>query len=360
MCVLLFSPGKTVQVDYAAESITLKAGGRTDIIDLLVTNHSDQPIERLHLLYPHAIPLTQLSPAVDDITTTLTEGDKSPYNVFYFTEFTHLAIDRGLPEDKLTVSMLNPNNVVETVHYEGYIKGSHRLIPYEVAGSEVLTEREWYILSQLGWSAFTIKFDIPMEKNEARWLRLSAETGVLSVNDTGFLDRLVKKYLGILTDTFEIAGPLDVRYRFKNALTAAGVGGGNSEVEAVSRMVLHSLFDKIITRGVGAADTVTVIKDWRLNVFRRNYTRCDQPHWWGDIIPCGPLVNLIKRRNGIHEECYQWKAGDNNLVNPLHGGFFRVRIQAHDEPMVRVALPWIAFCLGVVNLLWKLYDAFKA
>jgi hypothetical protein len=82
MCVYLFCPGKILHIDYAAESITLKRGGRTDLVDLLITNHSVGPMDRVHFIYPHPIGgEDDKVSSVEDLTPSLMEAD-SEHNDF--------------------------------------------------------------------------------------------------------------------------------------------------------------------------------------------------------------------------------------------------------------------------------------
>jgi hypothetical protein len=159
--------------------------------------------------------------------------------------------------------------------------------------------------------------------------------------------------------SFEIAGPLDVRYRIRSALTAAGLARLPGTASGKAEMIRQGLFKKLITGGIDAAGTTTVVRDWRLNVFPGNYRKCEQPQWWGDIEPCGPLLNGLRRPSriagiaGVVEYCYQWKAGERNVPNQSKNGFFGVRIQAHDISDIPLILPWVALLLGVVNLLLR-------
>jgi len=353
VCVLLFSQGKTLHIDYAAETITFRSGGCVYLTDLLVTNHSTEPVDRIHFVYPHPIPTntTPESPAVSDYTATLLE-DSSPYNEFYSTEYTSRTVVPLAQEDRITITMIDPSDVTKTLDYNGSVRGSQSLGPYEVSDDQQLTEYEWKILSELGWSVFTIKFTLPMKPKEPRWLRLHAETGVLPKNQMSGFERFLKRYLGVLVDKFEVAGPLDVRHRILSVLKATGMHktSGTRE-EAISRMLRQDLYDKLVTRGIECPGTATLIKDWRLNVFTAFYRRCDEPTWWGDIMPCGPLINQLKSNSSeLPVECYQWKAGDNNVSNKALNGFFGVRIQAHDEPLFRLLLPWIALAIALTSL----------
>src|SRR5207302_627536 len=103
----------------------------------------------------------------------------------------------------------------------------------------------------------------------------------------------------------------------------------HTDAEHVSRMLLHDLYRKLVTNGLECSNTTTIIKDYRLSIFPTFYRRCNEPTWWGDILPSGPLRNRIENRFGQIVECYQWKAGDNNVQQQRLGGMFGVAIQAN-------------------------------
>jgi hypothetical protein len=355
MCVFIFSPGKTLQIDYAAESITLIRGGRIDVLDVLVTNHSTEPTDRVHIIYPHAIPANGSSPSASfsDCTDTFL-SDSSPYNDFYSTENTRRRVDYLPQSIKLTVTMIKPTDVAAEVDYVGFICGRQYLIPYEVENGQRLDTDEWSVLSGLGWAAFTIKFEFPIQPNEPRWLRLRADTGTLAPNRMLKLERWVRQGVGLLMHKYEVAGPFDVRHRIETVVKAGGaIQLPDRRENVLSIQILHGLGHKLIEKGARCPGTITLIRDWRLNVFADNYRRCDQPTWWGDITPCGPLINSFKTKSGRVVECYQWKAGADNLKPQLWEGYFGVRMQAYEIPLLTLMLPWIGILLALLALLME-------
>jgi len=297
-------------------------------------------------------------PSFTDLTYTLLEEDDSPFNEFYSNAYTSRDIERSPEYDRLAITMINPSDVSNNVEYVGYIKGSHSVSPYEVRDGERMTTSEWSLLSALGWSVFTIKFNFPLLPREPRWLRVRGETGLLGINEMLPLERVIKRYLGVLSDNFEIAGPLDVRYRLTTVLKAAGVGKVASS-SGIGRMLFQDLYRKLVTQGMNWEGTETLVKDYRLSIFPYEYRRCDDPIWWGDIIPSGPLLNKMRLRSGRLLSSYQWKAGEHIIAKRLQtrDGLFGVRIQAYDDPTFRLFLPWIALVLGIVNLILKLWGS---
>jgi hypothetical protein len=359
MCLHIFAPGKKIQIDYAAESISLKNGGSEALVDLLITNHSTEVIDRLHIVYPHAIPLSEPStsagPAFTDITDTWLSPD-SIYNDFYGTPETLFEVRPGDGYAELVVKLINPSDIRKILDYKGYLRGPQNLTPYAPSDSDELDADEWKILSELGFSVFSVKFAMPIAAGEARWLRLRGQTGLLRHNRYIFVERWARRLCGQLVHRFEIAGPLDVHHRIVSFLRAAGVyqpprHRSGHDGTKYSMLKVQSLQHKLLSHGLEADNTETVVKDWRVNVFDRGYRRVDEPISWGDIRPCGGLYNTIRSRSGRELHAYQWKAGHQNAPSPTADGKFGVRIRAQDIPLIVLVLPWLAFALGVTALL---------
>ena len=298
MCVYLFAPGRTLQIDYAAESIRLSRGGRVDVLDLLVTNHSLETVDRVHIIYPQALLASDEEgpPSLADVTNTFLE-ESSEFNDFYKNEGSRLSVVRKPDHAAVTILIGDPQDVLKDLPYEGEVRGHQELVLYEPADGQVSVE-EWTLLSSLGWSIFTLKFGTPIGERKARWIRLKAETGPLGHNRPPLLRRWIRRATNWQIHSFEIAGPLDVRHRIRSALTAAGLAAGLAKLPAAAtgraEMIRQGLFQKLVTGGIDAPGTSTIVRDWRLNIFAGNYRKCEQPQWWGDIEPCGPILNGLR------------------------------------------------------------------
>ena len=352
MCMHIFSPGKSIQLDYVAESIILARGGSTDLLDILLTNHTADRsvIDRIHLVYPHAIPagLSAKSAGKRDIKdhTVTWCNTSSHFNRFYQTDEIRLKINNDGGVDEISVEMPDPNDITKTLSYNGRLQGRRFLTVYQIGGEGTrLTVVQWDILSQLGWSVFTIHFERPLEFEQARWLRLQCRNGIIHQNEMVPLEYWPKKMCGLVTHTFEIAGPKDVEHRIISALKAAGTVTEGKVAYADYREELLDLQEKLLSHGIEARNTTTVIQDWRINVFTDYYRRIDEPTFWGDIKPAGGLSNPIKDKDGTIETVLQWKAGD-SIVGCQNKGLFGARIRAHDIPFIVPLLPWIALSLA--------------
>ncbi len=351
MCLYLFAPGKELEIKFAAESVNLLDGGSEAVFDILLANNSKTPLDRIHVIYPHPIPLggSHRSPYFQDISETWLERD-SPYNRFYQTEEIQLTVTGNQGFDVITIDSPDPTNVLEQLSYSGVISGQHKLTPFEVATRKPLTTDQWKILSELGWSVWTVKFEVPINPKIARWLRFRAWSGINRQNKMPTLERFLKKHGGVLLDVFEITGPIDMRYRIMSAVDVAGAIKGSSQAHEYSRLELHGLQQSLLY-AMKAEGTDTVVSDWRLNVFAPNYRHIDDINAHGDIAACGPGKNELRDKSGRISTCYQWKAGSRNIDPQTRHGRFQISMRAHDIPIFTIALPWVSFTIGVLSLL---------
>ena len=217
MCVHIFSPGCKLHIDYASESITVTDGGREDLLDLLLTNHSEQSTDRFHIVYPHPVSWEATSGEQNldslgffDLTGTWLEPD-SPHNDFYETEDVETRREITGDDGKgvmLTISMINPYDITQQEPYKGYVRGGWELTRFDPGGAAApVTEREWEWLEELSWSVFTVKLTAPLEKNEARWFRFLGRTGTLPGNTFKWTERWYRKLTGTMVHDFEPGFP---------------------------------------------------------------------------------------------------------------------------------------------------------
>lgn len=344
----IFCPGRALHVDYSAETISLVGGGSEDRLDVLVTNHSQEPVDRVHVVYPHPLPPTWRKfwehGGLYDATDTWLEP-ASRFNRFFRPDELRVTPKPTPPgsvpvEYDVTIKVPDPNVIGGIVPYDGRIMVGQKITPYQVGDNESRLNRlEWELLTRLGWSVFTIHFDHPLAYLQARWLRLCGVNGIIQTNRLIPPERAVRKMLTIHRDIFEIAGPLDVKHRLVDYLLAARLLLAQPKYK--SPFGLLGLQDKLLNRGINAPSSETVYKDWRINVFPKGYRLAHEPSFWGDIQPIGALINRIKDREGRSETVIQWKAGERN-VTPQFKGFFYARVRATDIPLIIYALSWLA------------------
>jgi hypothetical protein len=351
MCLHIFSPGKRLELDYVAESITLEKGGSEETIEMLLSNHSGEDIDRIHLVYPRALPNFPDQPEGDqrifqDLTSTWLDIN-SPYNRLYRSigdlRIEHLEVS-GFA---VTASIRDLHSLAVVHPYRGWIRGHLKLTRYQPAQSLPLNDEEWAVLSRLGWAVITIHFESVIPPTEARWLRVFARGGRRPQNIHSFIEYWYRKLCGLLVDTFKIEGPIDLKERIVAYLRAADQFAP-SALDYHMKATLPVVVEKVLTRGIEVANTETVVQDWRINIFWNRYRRIADPVPSGDIVASGPghTVLLMDRKS---VKCYQFKAGMRNKVATSLGRFV-INISAEDIPLVVPALGWIGILLAIVGI----------
>jgi hypothetical protein len=248
---------------------------------------------------------------------------------------------------EITVAMTNPGDIREKLSYKGCIRGEQRLVPYTVAKGEALDVREWEILSRLGWSVFTIEFELPIEPSQARWLRVRGRTGRLNLNQVPWTEWHLRLLARVSTHGFEVVGPEDVRHRMETFLLGAQLFKSDSAAGKELAGKHHTLHQKLMKEGLEAPGTETEVMDYRINVFPQRYRKCDEPVPTGDIRPCGSGFNFLRTRGGEVLGCYQWKAGRRHAWTADWKGCFVVRIQVHVVSTWVVLMPYLLSLAGL-------------
>lgn len=356
MCLYVFTPGKELQVTFASETIVLVEGGSQVVLDLFVTNLSDDFLNCLHIVYPRGIQLNRRSktnPTIRDITYTWLI-EKSLYNRFYYTGGWFLKRKSGVGLCEITIGMPSLKEHTKFKTYEGVIRGDQKLGLFEFTTSQLFTDNVWEYLANLeppGWSVFTIKFKKGIEPRETRVLRLEVIAEIFPNNQYSVVEHRIRKILGLLSHRFAIEGPENVRFHFINSLKSPST---MDEASPYSSLILElqSFQSKMITGGLEAPGTNTIINDWRLNVLAWKYRRIDEPIYEGDIQVVGNLYNKLDDPPSFRPQMvFQWKAGKYNVEQPKNQGFFIVRICAHDIPLITILLPWISLGVGILSIL---------
>jgi hypothetical protein len=349
VCLHIFSPGKRLELDYVAESIVFRRGGSEETIEMLVTNHSTEGIDRIHVVYPRALPRFPKDErgrngrTFQDWTATWLDPNASP-NLFYQSTGT-MRVDN--PSDdgyELKVSIEDPQNPSVQYPYAGWIRGNLKLTRYQL-DDEPLNDQEWAILSRLGWAVITIHFESVIKPSEARWLRVFARGGPRAQNTHPFLEYWYRKLCGLLIDTFKIEGPVDLKERIILYLRAAAP----IHLEGLDRktqLVLPIVVEKVLRMGLQAPSTDTVVQDWRLFIFWRGYRRVNDPVPSGDIVAItGSQVTLM---DFTRIKCYQFRAGVRSKQLTSQGRFL-VSVSAEDIPVLVPALAWISVVISIFS-----------
>jgi hypothetical protein len=258
VCLHIFSPGKRLELDYVAESNTLVRGATEDLIELLVTNHSSEDIDRIHVVYPHALPDFSSRPASDDRTfedLTATWLDPIDRRNRFYQSIGKLQVENPFGDEYLvSLSIRDLQSPAVTNPYKGSIRGDIELTRYHPANGLPLNDDEWAVLSSLDLAIITIHFRSSIRPNEARWLRILGRGGRLPQNSHPFLEYWYRKLCGLLVDTFKIEGPFDVKDYVIAHMRAADQYRPNALSDRM-KVTLVSVVQKVLNQGMEAAGT---------------------------------------------------------------------------------------------------------
>lgn len=361
VCLYIFSPGATLELEYVAETKTLEAGGSNDLFDILVTNkatkgpngeHIPAPtIDRIHVVYPHPLRFPRVVSAE--------QRDALPFKDRTFTWLNKDAIENRLyrsndgpataqdPDGGLLVktSIRDPSDLKTVLQYKGFVRGTVTLTRFHPQGSDPLNDEEWGVLTLLGWSVITLHFTSPIHSEEARWLRVSGYGGIELHNSRSAWSSWYHRWADQVEDSFKVYGPLDIRDKFTLDLLSAdefhpGV------IDNEKKLTLSDVSTKVIQHGLGSVGTITNVRDWRINVFWNDYTSVPSPIASGDIIT-DSIEHIIYHSDGTSAPCHQFKGGDKNK-EPTAGGKFGITIVAVDSAPVPLVV--LGVLLSVVSL----------
>ena len=373
MCIYLYSPGNEIQLDYVVENIRLiKKGSIHIVIDLLVTNKSDNDIKSVNILFPHA-----LTEVVDD------EGDQGPKVVSnsYFKDITLSYFDdysihnkalyqsgreikweskKELGNSSLKIIIPDPNNPVNDIDYYGQIKGNSTL-----KIQEDLSIIEHTILSELDIAYLKCEFESELKKDKARWFRwefrpINASKDYYSPFTYWF------NYLSYkLNYRYEVVGPIDVKERFSRKLGCFYKECSKSQVESKRKLIFiaDSLQKKIEINGFKHESTNTKYEDWRISLFPADYKEIVNLSTHGDISSCGitpnyidyfenPVINNVINPSLQGEHCYQYKGGRRNCDKPE--GIFSISFMAVYTSTFRGILGFLSFLLAILAIILSL------
>jgi len=250
----------------------------------------------------------------------------------------------GSGKYEVEVRIRDSKETSHIVPYQGVVKGKQKLTRFEGKAGGALSDDEWRVLNVLGWAVITIHFDSPIEPNEPRWLRLLGRGGRLAQNKVSFLEHLYLKSTGMLVDRFDIVGPIDVKDRIVTHLRTAGQFPASIPLSRA----LSASTEKLLTEGIEAPMTETLVKDWRINIFWRGYRHISDPVLSGDVV-AGPGENWIQFGDGKTVRCFQYRAGVRSDVS-TNSGRFVVSVRALDVPLLIPMLPWIGVALALLGI----------
>lgn len=333
MCFYIYAPKSRIEITFASESVTLKKGGRSEVVvDALIANLSKEPIRDIKIIYPNIFFDISLSgrPEVrkkagtisDDITRTMLDPDAS-YNWAYRSPYTTRKVEHGSDE---LVSMVHcetsPENPMKQLIVMGAVgKGKDGIVL-----TDGLTVPQWQLLETLRYTIFKAIFDPPIAKESRRWVRwrFMGERSTISPNRKyGFWLR----YTNQLVYDYQIFGPYDAKNKFMELLYLTNArmkehGGSSEACEEVGNLIkslegegLQIWHERNEETHEASDGSNVVVRDWRLHIAPRELKRIT------DIIVNGSIEMIGGRVPNIYTE--------KNRMFPVYG--WRTRRKSDKE-----------------------------
>ena len=367
MCIYIFSPGKTIEIEYASETITLLAKyGDTNrpstevVIDFLIKNPSKKDkIEELYIIYPRAFYSVSIKDNefeklktcdIIDQTSTFTSPDH------YFNRLLNdIPCDMNISKVdnrlKMILDQPDPNSPGKTTRYEGYLFKNKK----EIELYDKITKIQLFILMNLSksFTIFRIQCDQAINPEECQWMRWFITEPTANFSPRNFFRHWKDKALDRLTANYHIWGSYDVLYQIKSYLKAFIMGKPTTETEAYRKLNseaknLLNLLEEL------TSNSKVIIKDWRIHVFPKEYWELSDINTYGDIKPAGNFPNILDPyplRNGYEIELvYQWKTGEKYIPanEQILDGKFHISAIVKDSNYMYRLLPWIALILATI------------
>jgi hypothetical protein len=369
MCVHVYSPGKTIQLDYVVEQIFLKRRGTAEILlDVLITNKSEEVIDKVFILFPHRmykISIKNKSDIVrsstgkcEDITESYLDHN-SIFNTIYKlpgSEIIHSADENKM---SLNIKIPNPSNPVDELIYEGEIVGVSELQNYDF--KESMHEK---ILNDLNLSILINEFKTPLLKNRPRWVRWRITADQFSKDQLTGFQFVIRSLFDEIKLRYDIIGPFDVKARFIKKIGCFQKICSYDENPKRKKiaMFVSQLMQEISKPGFDNDNTVTLYPDWRITLFSNKF-ELDNIFKEGDIQVSGtsPSPNYIendliysKRKRRKHyyrgDTFFQWKSGERNIGIQNYNGEFSIGFVAKHISTFKRLLPMIALLVSLLGI----------
>jgi hypothetical protein len=325
VCFYLYAPSSELTIEYASESITLLQGGRSEVvIDLLLLNLSEKPIEEIHIVYPNVffkvIPSKKAQKKTEfllteegtfkDITRTILDRD-SEYNWAYkYSAYKFRESSTEQDFKKVEIIQPNPKNPRQELSKEGIVAGSIRLQPMND-----LTPFQWIILQHLKYTLLKGVFDPPISAKSYRWCRWHFCGKSAAINPKRQKERWLRM-TNQLTYDYQIFGPYDVKNRLMEYLYilqdklheySGSIDLFNEIKDLIERLEKEGLrYHSEVNQNY---DDTLKIKDWRIHITPGILRRLTDILMQGNIeIVGGRLPNFFTDEKKIIP-VYQWRTG---------------------------------------------------
>lgn len=294
MCIYPFAPGCSLEVSYAAETILFdKQGSCEALVDVLVTNKSQDALSELRILYPHRMPFFAAmherlgrQPIFEDATHSFRDQHDIRNQTYGLSGSELVAVpdavralwqqtppDRRparLPEGAgrrlMAIVQPDPDAPARSVAYFGALGTDYDLRAWEHAAHQhsLLTREESYIMHAIPFSGFNLKLTPPIEPQEPRWLRLYIRPPQAALDRPGFWAKVLDQVHGTIPYYHQVLGPRKLCHRIEEAIEAFKKEAERDAPEL--SLPAASLGVKVLEKGLKQANTVVRNRDWRINL----------------------------------------------------------------------------------------------
>jgi len=298
MCIYVFSPGKSLEIEYASEVITIsRKQGKCNrpstnlVIDLLIKNKTPKKIidrliksqtpksaiKEIYIIYPRSFYSIQAEEgsykslqvsAIKDVSRTFLDKGH-PYNRFLNSSPCKLLLKENDPNNASNhpFSMVSRQpdlkNPDEYIEYEGFLqREASEFKPWKGLNSD-----HSYVLTNFAksFTIFHINLDQSLCSGESRWMRWHVTELINSSTLKEKWQRLKDRILDRLTVSYDIVGPFDVREQLFDQISSfihdEEIKSQKADQGLVDKAkILKFDLEKLLNK------SVVTVKDWRINV----------------------------------------------------------------------------------------------
>lgn len=354
MCVFPCAPGHKLKVKYVGETIRLCKGRAHVIMDILLENSSNAPLERVYLFYPHPycrkrkrIWKLEEYPKVVDISYTLNRG--VPEDEAYYAIGLGGRWSEDKKEKKLALTL--KDEVAGEVLLEGMrVEEGSKLDNDQPMRDASAKDPLLFVLTNLGFSVFVCELTTPIPADDSRWMRWEVQPPQARVQ---FFSRCIAPFVDKVGHQFEIMGPEDVASAFREGLETllesihqCRMPRGITEAQATGKA--QWVKDRYITEKLDASDTGVEFEQWRIYLLPDRRSEMKVLSSAGDAAPTSGSWNRItkwvgKKRKQDLVVCWQCK------------GSFRLLLEYEYAQLIPRLIPWVAIVLALAGLAATFY-----
>ena len=332
MCIYIFSPENSIEIEYASEAITLLDNNndtnrpRSEVVmDLLIKNENEKDnINELYVIYPRAFYNVSIygnnefeiqeNCLLIDRTPTFTTIDH-PFNHFLReTPCKMFAYSDASGRWRLKSEQPDPTSFGDSILYDGYLCQNIEIEPYDQ-----ITPIQLFILMNLPKCStiLKVKLNQAIEPKEHHWLRwFVTETRVNTPLSLMSLRSRIRHWKHMIFNrsiiNYYIVSPHDVLDELKNYLKAFTRQPPTNTADAKINFEAKKLLTLIeeLTK-----DSLTTIRDWRIHIFPQDHWKLGSINEHGDIKRANIFPNILATSKGSYEPnlVYQWKTGEKHI-----------------------------------------------